>query len=224
MSDLQFDKAEYATGDAAAMCAACQTPLTAEYFAINGQSLCPACTSEARRTLESDPGSVGFLRAVAGGIGGGAAGALLYWGVSALSGYQFALIAIVVGWLVGKGIQWGTGGRGSVLYQILAVLLTYLSIAVSYVPDILQSPEATGPAYVIFVVVMTLIAPIVVSFNSIFGAIIIAIGLWEAWKIPRAIVLDVAGPFQAPAMAAALPPIPAPPGPGVPPPPTPPIA
>ena len=213
MSDLQFDKAEYGSGDAAAAtCTACGSPLAGEYFAINGHSSCPPCTAEARRTRASDPGSAGFLRAVAGGVGGGIAGALLYWGVAALSGYQFGLIAIVVGWLVGKGIQWGTGGRGSVLYQILAVLITYLSIAVSYVPDILAQSQAEGggPGYLIVLGVMTLIAPIVVAINSIFGAIILLIGLWEAWKIPRAMPFEVAGPFHAPAPAAALPAIPAP--------------
>ena len=38
-------------------------------------------------------------------------GAILYFAVTAITGYEIGLVAIAVGWLVGRAIQKGTGGR-----------------------------------------------------------------------------------------------------------------
>jgi hypothetical protein len=68
----------------------------------------------------------------------------------ALSGYQLGLIAIAVGWLVGKGVQWGTRGRGGAVYQALAIVITYLAIVSTYVPGVIEGlrqmdSERTAP-------------------------------------------------------------------------------
>jgi hypothetical protein len=56
----------------------------------------------------------------------------------ALTGYEFGLIAIVVGFLVGAAVEKGSNGRGGWQYQTLAMFLTYTSIVSSYVPLIIR--------------------------------------------------------------------------------------
>ena len=132
--DLQFDRAQF-DGDATQPgCAVCHTPLHGSYFEVNGHTVCEACCYKLR---EAEPGGSRAgraLRAIAGGIGAGLAGAILYWLILALSGYEFSLIAILVGYGVGKAVRWGSGGRGGRAYQALAIALTYLAIVSAYVP------------------------------------------------------------------------------------------
>ena len=118
MDDLQFDKAEYggAAGDAADGVRPCQNALAGEYFHVNEQPFCASCKAEVERVLGGSPGPAGFVKAALGGVAGGIAGALLYYLVLALTGYEIGIIAIAVGFLVGKGVRWGTGNRGGRLY------------------------------------------------------------------------------------------------------------
>lgn len=140
MEDVQFDKAEFAGPGAAvpAVCFACQESLTGPYFQVNGEPFCETCTDGAQRALGGTPGPDGFAKAVIGGIGGGIAGAMLYYLVLALSGYEVGLVAVAVGFLVGKGVRWGTGGRGGRVYQVMAIGLTYIAIVSTYVPTVVR--------------------------------------------------------------------------------------
>ena len=71
-------------------------------------------------------------------IGGAAlAGCALYAAVAILLHAEIGLIAILVGWMVGKAIRHGSYGRGGRPQQILAVALTYFAITTSYIPVIL---------------------------------------------------------------------------------------
>ena len=130
MNELQFDKADYAGAgsDTPTVCAPCQNALAGEYFHVNEQPFCGTCKAEVERVLGGSPGPAGFVKAALGGIAGGIAGALIYYLVLAVTGYEIGIIAIAVGFLVGKGVRWGTGNRGGRLYQALAVGLTYVAI------------------------------------------------------------------------------------------------
>jgi hypothetical protein len=50
-------------------------------------------------------------------------------------------------------------------------------------------------AYLI-VFVIAMLAPILMAFESPIGLVIIGIGLYEAWKINKKLVLEITGPFQ----------------------------
>jgi hypothetical protein len=67
------------------------------------------------------------------GLGFGAAvlGAGIYFGIAALTGYEFGLVAIVVGVLVGSAVRKGSNGRGGWRYQLLAKFLTYTAVVVT---------------------------------------------------------------------------------------------
>jgi hypothetical protein len=132
--DLQFDRAQFDGGATQPGCAVCHTPLHGSYFEVNGHTVCEACCYKLRDAEPTGSRAGRGLRAIAAGVGAGLAGAILYWLILALSGYEFSLIAILVGYGVGKGVRWGSGGRGGRAYQALAIALTYLAIVSAYVP------------------------------------------------------------------------------------------
>jgi len=84
------------------------------------------------------------------------AGSLLYFAVAAITGREFGLVAIAVGFMVGKAVRRGSRGRGGWAYQTLAIALTYLAIVSTYVPLIAKefgkgggksiSAHSTAPA------------------------------------------------------------------------------
>lgn len=177
-------------------------------------------------------------------VRGGAAalGTLVYYVVLAVTGYDLALLAVAVGWLVGKAALRGSGGMGGRRLQAIAVALTYCSIVCSYVPDLYQEfmkyqgkqeqarqesqakktdgaavnrpvpppasthaaepPLSLGAALgmmalaAAFFFVIALIAPVLGAVENPIGLLIIAIGLFEAWKTTRRVALLVDGPYS----------------------------
>lgn len=137
-TSLQFDHAEYAGAAEPVRCAACQQLIEREYFQINGSIVCSLCRPQFDALRDRGTRTSRFLRATGAGTAAGIAGALLYFGVAKLTGYEFSLIAIVVGFGVGGAVRWGCYRRGGPLYQALAIALTYLSIVSTYVPSIVE--------------------------------------------------------------------------------------
>lgn len=74
-----------------------------------------------------DPGSL--LRAIAMGFAGAVVGALLYGGFIYLTHIEIGYLSIAVAFLVAKAMSKGSRGRGGRPYQIAAILLTCLSVA-----------------------------------------------------------------------------------------------
>jgi hypothetical protein len=205
---LQFDRAEFAgaapgEGGAAAQpavttCAACQERLTT-YYAAGEHLFCPPCRDQILATMTGGSGAGRFFRAVLFGVLAGVAGALLWFAVRKLTGYEIGLIAVVVGFAVGAAVRKGSDDRGGVAYQLLAVFITYCCIVSTYVPDIYAEAAKEGDvpaaALLIFSVIIAFIAPVLMGFQNIIGMLIIAFALWEAWRINKYRKLEFAGPF-----------------------------
>jgi hypothetical protein len=134
---LQFDRAEFTTPVAPTVkCASCNQSIIQSYYEAGGKTICSTC----RETLTSaaDSGATGrFLRALLAGFGAAIVGSIVWWGVRKVSGYEIGLISIAIGVGVGRAVQWGSRSRGGWAYQLLAVLLTYASIAGNYMPDVI---------------------------------------------------------------------------------------
>lgn len=143
LSGLQFDRAE-PVESAALSCVSCRTPIAGVYYALNGQPLCPSCADLQRPQLQ-EPSTTDYLRAGLCGAGAALAGTALYFAILALSGYEIGWIALAVGWGVGKAVQKGSRGIGGRKLQIMAVVLTYFSIAGSYVPLIVKHAIENPP-------------------------------------------------------------------------------
>ena len=241
---LQFTRAEFDEAPSPASCTTCLNPLESVYFQFNGAIVCPPCCDRLRARHTGGSRVRRFVRATGAGIGAGLAGSGLYYGIVAITGYELSLIAIVVGAMVGKAVQWGSDGRGGWFYQSIAIGLTYLAIVSSYMPFIyseLTKPSTSGksvaasqapgrttsavstdpsaspmqPAtpnatpgdrpirgrglftYAVMFVVLLVIAtaaPFLGGASKIIGPVIIAIGLYEAWKLNRKPPLVLSGP------------------------------
>ena len=132
---LQFDAAEPLAPAEPLACTSCAAPIRAVYHEANGAVICSACRGALERRLGGGSSVGRFARALA--LGGGAAcvGAALYFAIALFFGIELGLIAIVVGWLVGRAVLRGSRGRGGWRYQTLAVVLTYSAIVVTYIPQ-----------------------------------------------------------------------------------------
>jgi len=226
--DLQFDRVEPARSEASAAfeCAFCSTPLYSAYYEINGRAACEACRYRVEQQVETGAGAGGFGRAALAGCAAAAVGSGLYYAVRALTGFEIGLVAILVGFMVGKAVRWGTRGRGGRGYQVLAVFLTYMSISSTYLPVIFksfaESAEAkkggtaaaaqvdpaqkpapakglTPATLLVGLGALFLIAaagPILAGVHSPILLLIVGFGLWEAWKLNRRFPLTITGPLQ----------------------------
>jgi hypothetical protein len=186
----------------ATTCAVCNRPIADYYFEAGGKVLCPNCQQMIAASMTGGSGFLRFLKALALGAIGGLAGAALWYGVRRATGYEVGIIAIVVGFLVGGAVRKGSGNRGGVGYQILAVLLTYVAVSLNYLPDVYKvfSEKDGGdmPAAVVFVIaaVVSLGAPFLMGVSNIIGLVIIGFALWEAWKINKHRPVVFNGPYR----------------------------
>ena len=137
--ELQFEHAEYAT-DAAALphCTVCSRVITDWYFSVNDQVACTDCRNQVEAAMSAGSGFGRFVKATGLGVAGGAVGAAIYCAILLLTGYELGLVAIVMGFLVGAGVRKGAQRRGGRGYQFLAVFITYLSIAMAFIPTVVQ--------------------------------------------------------------------------------------
>ncbi len=135
--DLQFERAEFAEGQGvAAACAFCKQPFHGSYYQIGDQPACERCKLQLQFDRSSSSGFGRFARAGAFGFLAALAGSALWYAVRATTGYEVGLIAVVVGVMVGGAVRAGSRRRGGLLYQALAVALTYFGICAQYVPDV----------------------------------------------------------------------------------------
>lgn len=226
---LQFDRAEYSQGESPTTCTSCTQLLSGEYYRVNGSVVCPTCKERLSDFVSARPSTREIFRGLLWGLGGSALGLLLYYLVS-LTGYQLSLVAIAVGFIVGKAVHMGANGRTGRRLQMIAVVLTYFSICGSLVPLMMteiaqgkvkldggdaqsktkaaaqQKPTPVRRAIgltlgVVVLFAISLASPVLNGFDPI-GWLILGIGLWEAWRINRRPVAVFDGPFGTPAVHA----------------------
>ncbi|HCC57289.1 MAG TPA: hypothetical protein DEQ47_08480 [Solibacterales bacterium] len=189
---LQFDTAEYA-GGSGPVCSGCQRPAISDYYRANGRVFCRACRGVIEQQL-GNPGQMG--RAALYGAGAAAAGAVLYYAVLAITHLQIGLIAVAVGYLVGRAVRQGSGAPGGRKYQALAVALTYVAIASSYLPG-LYAARAQAGAQVsdLTLAGLALGEPLTGGLRHPLSLVITGIGLWQAWKFNQPAKVEFSGPY-----------------------------
>ena len=205
---LRFDRAEYQNEEASsensrAACTLCQQAIEGEYYDVNGQIVCHRCQPALTESLEATPGFEGFVRSIMFGGVACIVSAAIFWGFTVITNLELGLIALVVGFLVGKGVAWGSGRGGGIPFQLLAVALTYVSLAMAnmgfeiYGSHVNQEIEPVGLFDVPFLFIAWLIMlPVVVFQSSPISAVIHAIALWQAWRENSPLQIDVRGPFR----------------------------
>jgi DNA-directed RNA polymerase subunit RPC12/RpoP len=226
--DLQFEKAEPVQGEAPTQvkCGGCGAQLST-YYDVNGKVACEDCKDKVlvQHRASHLPAlfRAGALGAVAAAVGAG-----IYYAIAAGTGYEFGLMSIVLGLMVGFAVRRGARGRGGWRYQALAMFLCYAAISATYVPRVISALHAKEEAKkasadkdaaakpaapekaareepvtfglflkslgILFVFALAL--PFLAGFDNIMGLVIIAIGLYEAWKVNKAAPFSVSGPFE----------------------------
>jgi hypothetical protein len=140
---MQFDIAEPHTAGADAgvsaapaglNCTGCKGAIATSYYEVNGAVVCARCRGALDASMAGASRGSRVLKAGALGFGAAIIGAALYFAIAALTGYEIGLVAIAVGFLVGKAVQRGSGGRGGWAYQTMAVTFTYFAIVSTYIP------------------------------------------------------------------------------------------
>jgi hypothetical protein len=238
--ELQFDRViTESTSSAipsklAVICVGCQTSIETEYYDVNGSIFCSRCRTAVESAAETPRGIIPLITAGAFGLGAGVIGAVIYYAVMAIAHLEIGIVAILIGYMVGYAVRKGARGRGGLRFQVLAVGLTYVSIALAYTPIAVtgaidaarkaQKASATtassrgtaaatdsfraapakpsGGRLLAFVFLLALIGalPVLVVLGSLpFGlisAIIIFIGMRQAWRMTGAPWLQILGPYR----------------------------
>lgn len=133
---LPVESAAEATG---VRCVTCQQLLVDEYFDVNGQAVCATCKETVSEQAQTPAGAGPLLRAAGLGIVAAILGAVVYYGVIALTDLEIGIVAIAIGFMVGYGIRLGTKGRGGRRFQVLAVVLTYWAVGLAYTPLVFEA-------------------------------------------------------------------------------------
>ncbi len=183
------------TSPSSETCARCDRPLTADdRVAAGGKSFCRACYETLRLQLETAiqemSTDINYPAAAVGALLGGAAGAVLWWGFTAVTHVAFGLVAVVIGFLVGQGTVRFAGGKRSRGLQLLAVGVALASFAVAtYLVNmtfINQALAKQGEARRIpFPPTSGHMAFAVLAAGfGLMDLVFLAITLWQAWRIP----------------------------------------
>jgi hypothetical protein len=188
---LDFDRAQAPDEAAGMSCRACKTPIVNTYYSISGHSVCTACHA---RFAASQQATGSFGSALLNGTGAAVIGAAIYYAIVAVVHYELGLVAIVVGVLVGKAVRKGAGARTGFAYRGLALGLTYMAIASTYVPQVMSSD---GLHSIVAATLISFVLPPIMlfHFDNVMGLIIMGIGLYEAYKLSAPAVLTIQGPF-----------------------------
>jgi len=121
------------------VCAGCQASIPTEYFDLGGHVVCQLCRQRFEMAAETPRGALPLLAAGACGLAAGIAGAIIYYSVIAIAHLEIGIVAILIGYMVGYAVRRGAGGRGGLRFQLLAVALTYLSVAFAYTPLVVSA-------------------------------------------------------------------------------------
>ena len=209
---LSFERAEFENQQKETLsCGYCKKPLSVQYWQIAKRPACAECRGIVERQLQASQSRAAFIGALQYGVLAAIAGSVGWIVISKVTGYEIGIVAIGIGYLVGKAVRKGAGGFGGKRYQYLAMFLTYSAIALASLPAIFEalrhshaSDSSASASHVglggmlwgwLVLLAFAYASPFLGGVQNIMGLFIIAIGLYEAWKLTRALPLNVLGPY-----------------------------
>lgn len=136
--EIRFDRADFAPDHSGKTCTGCGSTIADAYFELNGSVSRAGCKDRIVATPGGKTARELFLRAALYGGLAAVGGAVLWYLVAKLFGIELGLIAIVVGIAVGMAVRKGSAGRGGRPFQVMAVIITYLSVATANLPFVIE--------------------------------------------------------------------------------------
>lgn len=143
LDPLSFDHAQFDEAmPTGVQCEFCGQAPQESYYGLNGRNICRGCLEQQKAAQKGS-----FFKALGLGTVAGLVGAGIYYGIRAVTGYDLALVTILVGIAVGIAVRAGAGGSQSKFYRVMAIGLTWVSMASTYVPEVAEGlMDEPGPA------------------------------------------------------------------------------
>ena len=133
----QFDRSEFAKDSPGGpFCRECRGPIRDEYYDVGGIVVCSICHMKRGRARGR---LIRCFKALLFGSLAAAVGAGIYRANMFGTGWNFSLVAVLVGYMVGGAVKTGSGERGGRFYQFLAMFLTYSALVGMFVPELWQA-------------------------------------------------------------------------------------
>ena len=196
----------------------CQGDIESAYYQFSGYNICASCAARVQAGRQRPP-PAWVARGMLFGAGAAVACAIGYAIITAVFNAELALVAIGVGWVIGRAVRIGSHGLGGLRCQVLAVVLTYVAITASYIPlvarAIRQGPQTAqqGPydpaplparmdtlPWLAVITGIALVSPFLElsqGVSGILGVIIIFVGLAQAWRLTARDARILTGPYPA---------------------------
>jgi len=146
-------------------------------------------THEVNRALEAQGQDINYAMALVGGLGGAALGALVWWGFTVMTNIAFGLVAIVIGFAVGKGVTMLAGHKRHRNLQIMSIVIAVAGFAyASFLVNrtfILKAFAEEGQHIELGLLPNPeLLYRVIMAGASPMDLVFLAIVAYEAWKIP----------------------------------------
>lgn len=115
-------------------CANCKKAINAgeqhTYKGKNGTDvyLCSNCKTQINEAFKKEAREVNLPKAIVGGVVAAVLGCIAWFAIEVITGYQLGYVAIGLGYLIIRGILYGSGNRRNSQLQIIGVILALLAI------------------------------------------------------------------------------------------------
>jgi serine/threonine-protein kinase len=185
------------------VCTVCRKPVGAEYHYRNNKVVCTPC----RQRVEQERLRAGsFGLALVSGLGTMVTLALALGIVYSYTGFRLPYSGTAIGICVGLAIRKASGSYGGVRYQILAVVVVYLTYAAGIVMPLADATDRVAQARHVSLPVRTaahyanlyfdgLLYPFAAMPANLNDLIAIGVGLAIAWKATERADLGFTGPL-----------------------------
>jgi hypothetical protein len=138
-----------------------------------------------------------FARATGLGALAALLGAVIYAVFVGVTGWSIGYLAILVGYMVGKAMIIGSEERGGTEYQVTAVALSYLAVAIAHVMLLWQLANVTSP---LILAKYALMFPVVkfatTPGSAMIGLVILFVGMRAAWRMTSGLPGSGRSPFR----------------------------
>jgi hypothetical protein len=191
----KFDVVDAITPVGSAPCAECRDAIVDTYYERNHDVICAPCQRRLATATTAAAPARGVARPATFGLAAAVAGAALYFAMLSIAGTEVG-VALVVGFLVGRAVQHGTGGRGGRRYQWLAAGLTYVAIASTYAPFVMKGFDTDAVADLAALLLLSAAAPLLGGATNMLGIAIVSVAVALAWRMNRRVDTAVTGPYR----------------------------
>src|SRR5688500_16361625 len=191
-----FSVVDAVTPVGTAPCAECRGPIVDAYYEADQGVICVACQA-GRIALERQGTAEGhFGRAVSFGVLAAIAAAAGYIALLAATGRELTLAVLLIGLVVGKAVRIGSRGRGGRRFQWLAVALTCLAIAATYVPFVVKGYSRSSSLVDSAAGAASVAAPALEGANHMVAALLMLAALVYAWRLNRRVDVAITGTYR----------------------------